>query len=494
MQTDPEPIHSTHSKTMPIITVGLSHRTAPVELRESVSIGETDLSAVLCRIHACDAIEEVAILSTCNRLEIYAVTPKIEEGWQAIESVLQGRAGDRAIDLTPHLYYYAERSSAYHLMEVACGLDSLILGEPQILGQVSYTLIAAQQAGTVGAVLHRLFTGAIHAGKRARAETAISRYTTSTSHAAVLLAQSQVEDLRKVRVLVVGAGEMAHLAIKALRNHNVEQIGCINRTYCRAASMVKLFNGQTFNWFNLHRALLWADVVITATGAPHTVIHREEVAEIHTQRQGRPLIFVDIALPRDVEENVEDLPGVHRFDIDDLRATLDANLAQRQAARPHVEEIIDQEIAEFVAWHNSRQAIPTLVEMRRKVQEIAQSELAEALSQLSELTDREEEVVRRMVHRLVNKVLHEPTVQLKTAAAESPEVGQGYAEAVRMLFDLEPTPAEAATPVATNAESTRPLRLHRPAQSPYPRGQKSAECIVESAINCASQPWTWNGA
>lgn len=478
---------------MPIITVGLSHRTAPVDLRESVSIDETELSTVLCRIHALDAIEEVALLSTCNRLEIYAVARDVEEGRRAIESFLQDRVGGRAIDLTPHLYFYTERTSAHHLMQVACGLDSLILGEPQILGQVSYTLISAQRAGTVGAVLHRFFTGAIHAGKRARAETAISRYTTSTSHAAVLLAESKMKDLSKAKVLVVGAGEMAHLAIKALRSHNVEQIGCVNRTYCRAAIMVQSIKGQTFNWFNLDNALLWADVVITATGAPHTVIHREEVAEIHPQRQGRPLIFVDIALPRDVEESVEELAGVHRFDIDDLRATLDANLAQREAARPHVEEIIAQEIAEFVSWHNSRQAIPTLVDMRRKVGDIAQSELNEALAQLPDLTDREEEVIRRMVHRLVNKVLHEPTVQLKLAAAESPEVGQGYAEAVRMLFDLKPPMPEPTTPPKIHIETT-PLPPACQPQATCQRSSHSPRRAMESALGDYSHPWPWNGA
>jgi glutamyl-tRNA reductase len=478
---------------MPIITVGLSHRTAPVDLRESVSIDETELSAVLCRIHALDAIEEVAILSTCNRLEIYAVAQDVEEGWRAVESFLQQRAGDRPVDFAPHLYFYAERSATYHLMQVACGLDSLILGEPQILGQVSYTLIAAQRAGTVGAVLHRLFTGALHAGKRARSETAISRYTTSTSHAAVLLAEAQIEDLSKARVLVVGAGEMAHLAIKALRSRNVEQIGCVNRTFAGAAALVHSFHGQAFNWFNLDNALLWADVVITATGAPHTVIHREEVAEIHPQRQGRPLIFVDIALPRDVEESVEDLAGVHRFDIDDLRAALDANLAQREAARPHVEEIIAEEIAEFVSWHNSRQAIPTLVEMRRKVGDIAQSELGEALAQLPELTDREEEIIRRMVHRLVNKVLHEPTVQLKVAAAESPEVGQGYAEAVRMLFDLKSPIPEPATPPKIDAE-TPPLPAACQPQTNCQRSSHSSRRAMDSALSGYPHPWPWNGA
>jgi glutamyl-tRNA reductase len=421
---------------MPIITVGLSHRTAPVALRESISITEDLLPDALLQLHAFPCIKEVAILSTCNRLEIYAVAKQPQQGWRAIESFLHQWCGDPTVDLAPHLYSYSGRAAAEHLMKVACGLDSQILGEPQILGQVGFTLRAAQQVGSTGPVLHRLLNGAIHAGKRARAETAISRYTTSTSHAAVLLAEAHIPDLVNANALVVGAGEMAHLAVKALHQHNARNIGCINRTYARAAELVQEISGRAFNWFHLDEALRWADVVITATGAPHTVIHAEEVAEILPQRQGRPLVFVDIALPRDVEQGVGDLPGVIRYDIDDLRARLDKNLAQREATRPEVEAIIGEKMAAFTQWLQSRKAVPTIVGLRRKVTDIAHAELAEALAQMPDLDEREEEIVRRMVHRLVNKVLHEPTVQLKSTSAISPETGQEYAEAMRDLFGL----------------------------------------------------------
>jgi glutamyl-tRNA reductase len=340
------------------------------------------------------------------------------------------------VELPLHLYHYTGRAAAEHLMKVACGLDSQILGEPQILGQVGFALHAAQQAGSAGPLLHRLFGGAIHTGKRARTETAISRYTTSTSHAAVLLAEAQVPELMQANVLVVGAGEMAQLAVRALEQRHVRNIGCINRTYDRAAELVTEVAGRAFNWFHLNDALDWADVVITATGAPHTVIHTEEVAEIIPQRQKRPLVFVDIALPRDVEESVGRLPGVFRYDIDDLRARLDENLAQREATRPEVEAIIAEEVVAFLQWLQSRDSVPTIVGLRRKVNEIAQAELAEALAQMPDLDEREEEIVRRMVHRLVNKVLHEPTVQIKAASALSPEVGQEYAEMVSTLFGL----------------------------------------------------------
>lgn len=478
---------------MPIIIVGLSHRTASVDLRERVTIDENELPSALCHIHALPGIEEVLILSTCNRLEIYAVADDFEAGQRQIEDFLCRRAIDIDEPLAPHLYALESDKAIAHLMHVACGLDSLILGEPQILGQVSFALNAAQQAGTLGVVLQRFVAGAIHAGKRARAETAISRYTTSTSHAAVLLAAHHVKDLSSARVLVIGAGEMANLAIKALHREGVRQLGCINRTFSRAEALVTSYGGQAFNWYHLAQALLWADVVIAATGSPHTVIHKEEVAEIYTQRQGRPLVFVDIALPRDVETDVADFDGVFCYDIDDLRATLDANLAQREAARPDVEMVIAEETSSFVQWHNSRRAIPTVVELRQKVESIAHNELADALALLPELNEREEEVVRRLVHRLVNKVLHEPTVQLKAAAAESPEVAAGYVHTVRMLFDL--MPAEEIQDTLRKVNGAKHIHpSHRNHGTSH-----AAACPVhhreeEQAHALATFSWPWNGA
>ncbi|MCB0116809.1 MAG: glutamyl-tRNA reductase [Caldilineaceae bacterium] len=478
---------------MPIFTVGLSHHTAPVDLRERVTIDENELPSALCHIHALPGIEEVLVLSTCNRLEIYAVADDFAKAQQQVEDFLCRRAADIDEPLAPHLYAHAGDDAISHLMHVACGLDSLILGEPQILGQVSFALNAAQQAGTLSVVLQRLVSGAIHAGKRARAETAISRYTTSTSHAAVLLAAHHVEDLHSARVLVIGAGEMANLAIKALHREGVTQLGCINRTFSRAEALVTSYGGQAFNWYHLAQALLWADVVIAATGSPHTVIHKEEVAEIHAQREGRPLVFVDIALPRDIESDVADFDGVFCYDIDDLRATLDANLAQREAARPDVEMVIAEEKSAFVQWHNSRRAIPTVVEMRQKVQDIAETELAEALSLLPELNDREEEVVRRLVHRLVNKVLHEPTVQLKAAAAESPEAGEGYVQAVRMLFDLMPAEDMQHSPAKTNgARHVHPS--HRSHNAAHVAACPAFNRDEEQAHRLATFSSPWNGA
>lgn len=447
---------------MPILTIGLNHRTASVELRERLALNDDELQGALRTLLTFPSenqptLQEAAILSTCNRLEVYAVAADVQQAQEAIEIFLAHLQHSSLETIRPHLYHRVDAAAVTHLMRVASGLDSMVLGEPQILGQVSHALNQAQAAGTTGPILSHLFARALHAGKRARAETEISRYTTSMSHAAVLLAEAHVADLTQANVLVLGAGEMAELAIEALQMRDAKAIGCLNRTYERALALVDPVQGRAFNWYHLEEALVWADAVIGATSAPHTVIHREDVAEAFTHRGDRPLVFVDIALPRDVEADVEEISRVHRYDIDDLKSTLDANLAQRQAAIPDVEEILAGEADQFQKWLRSRQVVPVLVAMRRQVEEIAARELDEALQLMPELDEREQEIVGRLVHRLVRKILHEPTVQLKAQAAAGH--GLPYAQAVQTLFDLKEqvdlsrlTPIVAVDPATNEAK------------------------------------------
>jgi glutamyl-tRNA reductase len=423
---------------MPILSIGLNHRTAPIEVRETIAFeGETLPDALTALVHL-PAIQEAVILSTCNRTEIYAAAPDLAQAEEAVIDLLCARSGEAAHHFVTRLYRHRDEAATHHLMQVACGLDSMILGEPQVLGQVNVALQAAQAAQTVGPILSQLFTSALRAGKRARTETAISRHTTSTSHAAILLARRQLPNLAEARALVVGAGDMATLAIKALSHQQVRQIGCINRTPTRADALIQRVQGRSFRWHEFQEALIWADLVIAATGAPHTVIHREDVAEILPERAGRPLTLIDIALPRNIDQAVAELPQVFLHDIDDLHATLDDNLVQREAARPKVNAIITQERERFQGWQRSRQAIPVLVNMRRKVEELAQAELADALAQMPNLTEQESAALERMVHRLVNKVLHEPTIHLKQMAAEAGQPSQCYTQMVQHLFALSP--------------------------------------------------------
>lgn len=422
---------------MPIHLIGFSHHTAPVALREQLSLSGCALDMALDKLGAAgDEIHESVILSTCNRLEIYAVTG--DGGFSAIEGFLSNLYGVSIEQLRPYLYRLEGRAVVEHLMRVASGLDSMVLGESQILGQVAEAYARAQGAGAVGQVLSQLFARAVHAGKRARSETTISRHPTSVSHAAVHLARDVFGDLSRARVLIVGAGEMAELAASALYDEGARRIVCINRTYAHAERLTRRFGGRALGWTHLADALVEADLIVAATGAPHTVIYHNDVAQALSRRDGRPLIILDLAVPRDVEAEAGTLPGVLLYDIDRLQNAVGANRAQREAAIPQVEAIIQQETDDFVCWLRGRQVVPVLVELRRKAQEIAAAEVERALRRLDDPDPRVEQIMGLLAHRIVSKLLHEPTVRLKLEAAN----GNGilYADALRELFALAPSP------------------------------------------------------
>ncbi len=430
---------------MTIILIGLNHHTAPVELREQLSVRVDSLRTALGEIRnreyrylpgsAPALIHEVVMLSTCNRLEIYAViSGDVNNGWTALERRFAPLQPVVQEDLRPHLYFMEGQAAVEHLMRVACGLESLILGEPQILGQVTQAFGDAQAAGTTGPVLSHLFSQAIHAGKRARTETDISRHTTSVSHAAAQLTWNRIGDLSSTRVLIVGAGEMAELAASAFQSQGAKDLACINRTFANAESLAQKIGGRAFNWLQLCEALAWADVVVSATGAPHTVIYANDVSLMLTYREHRPLLFVDIAVPRDIEEGVDALPDVSRFDIDDLDALVDANLTQRKAAVPRVEQIIAVEKRIFLEWMQYRQVSSVITELRRKAETIASEEVSQTIQRMEGLSEHEQELIERLAHRIVNKLLHEPTVCLKAQAIRGN--GPTYAHVTRELFML----------------------------------------------------------
>jgi glutamyl-tRNA reductase len=448
---------------MPVILVGLNHRTAPVALREQLSLSGCaldlaleDLSALRCHGEHSGGripfggIYESVVLSTCNRLEVYAVTGDAAAGRKAIQEFLTGLQDMPVSELHDHLYVEEERAAVEHLMRVAAGLDSMILGEPQILGQVAQALAQAQAGAIAGPVLLQLFARAVHAGKRARGETGISRHTTSVSHAAARLAAESFGDLCEAHVLIVGAGETAELAASAMVDEGARRITCINRTYERAERLARRFEGRAVRWGYLADALSEADVVVTATGAPHIVIHRDDVAQVLPRRAGKPLVIVDVAVPRDVEPEVGELPGVIRYDIDHLQDTVDANRAQREAVVPQVEVIVQQEADEFFGWLCGRQVVPVLIELRHRAQMVAQAEVEHTLRRLDHPDPRTEQLMALLAHRIVGKLLHEPTVRLKAEAANGN--GVAYADALRELFALEEV-SQAASPYLDGGSS-----------------------------------------
>ena len=430
---------------MAIVLVGLNHRSAPVELRERLALSGCALRMALADLRDLKAshvdkasdeptLTEVVVLSTCNRLEVYAVAHNAENAIAAIEQFL-GRVQDISFDvLSPHLYHRTAEEAVNHLIRVACGLDLMILGEPQILGQVTQALGDAHGAGASGPLLSRLFAQAIHAGKLARTETAINRYTTSVSHVGAQKVMEELAATNNRRILVVGAGEMAVLVAEALHRSGMNETAFINRTFNRAEALAGEAQGRAFAWHELEAALEWADAVISATGAPHTVIYRNDLEGVAARRGERTLVIVDIAVPRDVEDTVRELPGVRYYDIDDLQSVVDTNLDLRRAAIPQVEAIVRQEALNFTEWYHSRQVAPVIKDLREWAEGIAADELAQTLSRLPEIDAHTRQIVGRLVHRLVNRLLHEPITRLRVQAAEGN--GHGYAHAMRELFAL----------------------------------------------------------
>ncbi|MCS7221787.1 MAG: glutamyl-tRNA reductase [Anaerolineae bacterium] len=430
---------------MRILLVGMNHTTAPIHVRERVALSGEALHAALESLqallqmpgqarHSCLARGEGAILSTCNRLEIYAAVGDDDTGIIGrIERFLADLGGFPPTALSAHLYRHEAEGAVRHLLRVAAGLDSMVLGEPQILGQVADAYQAALAIGTIGPILSALFRQAIHAGKRARTETAIGRHPTSVSNAAVALALQVLGDLKGRRVLLVGAGEMAEAAAHSLAAAGASEFRVISRTYARADELARSFGGSAIAWEQIGEALSWADIVLTSATAPHTLIHAEGVRQIMAGRGERPLFFIDIAVPRNVDPTVEQIPHVYLYDIDDLRSITDESLAERRREVPKVEAIVIEEAEEYLAWLRMQRVVPTLKELRSKAEAIAREELQKTLSRLPHLSESERRIIVAMTHSIVQKILHEPTVRLKEYASNGRDE---YGEALRELFGL----------------------------------------------------------
>jgi glutamyl-tRNA reductase len=424
-----------------IVLVGLSQRTAPVALRERLSkalgpsVCASDTPAAISP-WAGSGFRELALLSTCNRLEVYAVPDdSAEDSRGLIVGRLAELGGVPRQELEPHIYHKEDEDAVWHLLRVACGLDSQVLGETQILGQVSNAFAAAKANGTSGPLLTYLYSRATHAGRKAQSETEIGKGTTSISHAAVSLLEKELGDLSSLSVLIVGAGESAELSIQALFKRGVPNVSCVNRTLASAHALADRFGCEAHPWAELAGALATADAVITATGSPHPVIYAEDVEPILDQRHGVPLVFVDIAVPRDVDLSVGSLPGVVLHDIDKLEATLDQNLNRRLAAVPRVEEIVARETQLVMEWLHGREATDLLAELREHAKSVAEAELGSALRKLDGIDKDTEDIIARMANRIVGKLLHQPTKQLKSRA--SSDDFDVYCEAVVDLFGLE---------------------------------------------------------
>ncbi len=439
---------------MHLICLGLSHQTAPVALRERLAYNEADLQETLSQFERkqtqwTQSFQEFAILSTCNRVELYALQSPPSE--RAIEhDLLACLAETRKIPvpgLEPYLYRHHNLAAVTHLCRVAAGLESIVLGESQILGQVADAHRAARGHRTLKRGLNELFQAAIRAGKRARHETGIDRNPASIGSVAVHLAQRIVKQLAQAKVLVIGAGEMAELALEALHKRVVHSIAVANRTAQRATELAGRWGGQGHTLTALPEILAEVDIVITSTGAPQPIIDVDLVQPIMAKRSGRPLVFIDIAVPRNVAAEVADLAAVHLFDIDDLQNHLQDALSKRQAEVPKVEAIVAEEVAKFETWLQKEEVLPLITELRHQAETIRQQSLERTLDYLPDLDPETMKHIQHLSRSIVNKLLHEPTHRLRLEAtngfcrlgqeAACPCGVRPYAETVRHLFGLD---------------------------------------------------------
>jgi glutamyl-tRNA reductase len=416
---------------MRLVLVGTSHKSAPVELRERLHLKDSEAGALAAMI--ANGGEAVA-LSTCNRTEVYLVDDAGLADGRALDA-LADRAGLPAAKLRESTYAVADEAAAVHLFRVAAGLDSLIPGEAQILGQVRAAYEAACQTDAVGPALHRLFGQALRVGRRVRTETAIAENPASISSAAAELAERLLGDLRGRRVLVIGAGKMADLAAVNLVARGAESLVVANRSPETAVRLAERLGGQAVGLDALEEELVRAELVVASTSAEGQIVGAEDVERALARRSGRPLSFIDIAVPRDLDPAIGELDCCHLYDIDDLQSVVDASVASRREEAVRAEAIVAEEGERFLEWWRSLDVVPAIASLRARAESIRRAELERAERRLASLSPSERQAVEALTSQIVAKLLHLPTVRMKEAAAA--EDGLAYAEAVRHLFDLE---------------------------------------------------------
>lgn len=419
---------------MHIIVVGINHKTAPVEIREKVSFSEHSMHRTLAGLKSFTRIEGAVVVSTCNRTEIYAVTGDTREGLQNIMEFLSRKADCSEASLNRYLYHFTGQDAVLHLFNVAAGLDSMLLGETQILGQVRTAYELALDSGNTNRFLNTLFQQAIRTGKRARAETGIDQHAVSISYAAVELAKQIFKDLSGRSVLVIGAGKMSELTTRHLVANGVSGVIVSNRSYDRAVVLASEFDGMAVKFDDLFTYMEKSDIVISCTAASHYVVHQHQVKELIERNPGKKLMMIDIAVPRDIEPDVRQIPGVTVYDVDALQNVVDSNFDKRKHSALMAKAIIEEDTREYMHWLQTQFVIPVIAELKERGETIKQKELRRAYNRLGELSDHDRKVISSLANSIVNQLLHDPVTRLKSYAAS--EKGPLYTEALENLFDL----------------------------------------------------------
>ncbi len=434
---------------MSVVVIGLNHRSTPLDLLERMTIGDAALPKALHDLISREDVSEAVVLSTCNRTEVYTVAERFHGAYQDIRDFLAEVAFLAPEDFSDHLYVHYDAPAVAHLFAVAAGLDSAVLGESEILGQVRDAWERARHEGAVGPTLNLLFRHAVEAGKRARTDTEIGRHTTSLSQAAVAMAEERLGGLEGKRIVLLGAGEMGEKMAAALARAGAADLALANRTWDRAVELAERVGGRAVRLLDVSDVLADADVLLTSTGAPAALVQVEEMTAIVRRRGDRPLLIVDIAVPRDVDPAVGALDGVTLLDMDDLRRFAEAGTDARRREVAGVQAILDDELERYLGTTSAREVAPMIVALRQRGEEVRQAELDRFRGRLDGLDEAQLDAVEGLTRGILGKLLHEPSITLKDAAG-SPR-GDRLVASLRELFALEGEPHDTDDESVTGA-------------------------------------------
>lgn len=421
---------------MHVLTVGLSHKTAPVELREKLSISSEQQEEVLTKILKISSVKEVVVVSTCNRTEFYCLALDSEKASDDIIRFISSYYKADFDKIREAIYIIHAKEAIRHLFHVASSLDSMIVGEAQILGQVKEAYKCALELGATESIFNRLFREAITIGKRVRTETEIGENAVSISYAAVELAKKIFGNLTGKTAMIIGAGKMSEITAKHLVSSGIKKILIANRTYERSVELSKNINGTAIPFEDLNESIADADVILSSTGAPNIIITKKSMVEAMKKRKNKPVFLIDIAVPRDIDPEINDLYNAYLYDIDDLHGIVDSNIEARGIEADKAQVIIEDHVEDFVKWMSTLEVVPTITALRNKADEICKNEVEKALSRLDSSDEKSQEVVNSMARAIANKLLHEPIVRIKQLAGNGESYT--YVESLQELFNLDP--------------------------------------------------------
>jgi len=396
-----------------IVLIGINHKTAPIELRECLAFSEEDMLNAFSVFKNNPVIMELMLFSTCNRVELLMTTPNPDKAIQTAKQYLSDSKQMALKQFENSLYIHQGDDAIRHIFRVASSLDSLIVGEPQILGQIKDAYRRATSQKTSGVILNRLLHKTFFIAKRVRHETGIGDHAVSISYAAIELAKKIFGSLEGKEILLIGAGEMAELAVENLIRNRSGNIFVANRTFENALKLADKFKGQAIRFEEISGAIERVDIIISSTGAKDLIIHQDQVKKILRKRKNRPLFFIDIAVPRDIDPEINRLSNAYVYDIDDLKGVIEENIEDRKREAVKAERMIDEAVIKFRQWHENLDIVPTIIDLRKKLDTIAQNEVKKTFKSLHHVSESDYQAIYRMTHAIINKILHDPTLFLK---------------------------------------------------------------------------------